>query len=186
MLFPSLRPVSRPSARASLLVWSHNLVSAFPDEKNQGLPALTRDDFPAYLLAWPQTVPMARVHWARHLRPAPHNGVMAPCLRHRREVGAGVGARRKGADAALMGKGDAWIRQFLAFQTKYRELRAQFIGLRQRSLLVQCAWCQRRLGWKRTQAAVPGATSHSICPRCAADIVKTIALLTVSLTPAAY
>ena len=44
--------------------------------------------------------------------------------------------------------------------------------LRKRSLLVQCAWCQRRLGWKRKQAAVPGATSHSICPRCAADIVR--------------
>jgi hypothetical protein len=85
-----------------------------------------------------------------------------------------------------MGKVDALIRQFLAFRTKYRELRAPFIGLRQRYLLVQCAWCQRRLGWKRKQAAVPGATSHSICPRCAADIVKTIALLTVALTPAAY
>jgi hypothetical protein len=36
--------------RASLLVWSHHLVSAFPDEKNQGIPELTRDDFPAYLL----------------------------------------------------------------------------------------------------------------------------------------
>jgi hypothetical protein len=67
---------------------------------------------------------------------------------------------------------DALTRQFLAFRTQYRKRREQFRALRQRYLLVQCAWCQRRLGWKRKQAAVPGATSHSICPRCAADIVR--------------
>ena len=78
----------------------------------------------------------------------------------------------KGADAAIMGKLDALTRQFFSFLTKCRELREQFIARRQRALLVQCAWCQRRLGWKRKQAAVPGATSHSICRRCAADIVS--------------
>jgi hypothetical protein len=46
--FSGLYHASPP--RASLLVWSHNLVSAFPDEKNQGIPDLTRDAFPAYLL----------------------------------------------------------------------------------------------------------------------------------------
>ena len=85
-----------------------------------------------------------------------------------------------------MGKGDAWIRPFLAVRTKYRERRAQFLGLQQRALLVPCAWWQRRLGWKRTQAAVPGATRQSIGPRYAADIVTTLALLTDALTPAAY
>jgi hypothetical protein len=84
-----------------------------------------------------------------------------------------------------MGKVDALTRRFLAFRTKYRELREHFRALRKRYLLVQCAWCQRRLGWKRKQAAVPGATSHSICPQCAADIGRTITLLTVSLTQAA-
>jgi hypothetical protein len=44
--FSGLYHASPP--RASLLVWSHNLVPAFPDEKNQGLPELTRDAF--YLL----------------------------------------------------------------------------------------------------------------------------------------
>jgi hypothetical protein len=92
----------------------------------------------------------------------------------------------KGAEAAIMGAVDALTRQFLSLRTKYRELREQFIALRQRYLLVQCAWCQRRLGWKRKQAAVPGATSHRICPRCAADIGRTLALLTVYLTRAAY
>ena len=84
-----------------------------------------------------------------------------------------------------MGKVDALTRRFLAFRTKYRTLREQFIALRKRSLLVQCARCQRRLGWKRKQAAVPGATSHSICPRCAADIVRKMTMLTVYLTQAA-
>ena len=77
----------------------------------------------------------------------------------------------KGADAAIMGEVDALTLQFLSFQTKYRELREHFIALRKCYLLVQCAWCQRRLGWKRKQAVVPDVTSHSICPRCAADIV---------------
>ena len=53
------------------------------------------------------------------------------------------------------------------FQTKYREYREQFLALRQRYLLVACAWCQQRIGWKRKVGAVPGETSHSICPSCA-------------------
>ena len=77
----------------------------------------------------------------------------------------------KGADVAIMAEVDALTLQFLSFQTKYRELREHFLALRQCYLLVQCAWCQRRLGWKRKQAVVPDVTSHSICPRCAADIV---------------
>jgi hypothetical protein len=78
-----------------------------------------------------------------------------------------------------MGEVDDLTRQFLSFRTKYRKLREHVIALRKRYLLVQCAWCQRRLGWKRKQAAVPGATSHSIGPRCAADIVRNIVMLTV-------
>jgi hypothetical protein len=95
------------------------------------------------------------------------------------------GAYARSADAAIMGEVDALTRQFLAFRTKYRKLREHFRALRMRYLLVQCAWCQRRLGWKRKQATVPGATSHSICPRCAADIVRKIVMLIVYLTQTA-
>jgi hypothetical protein len=81
-----------------------------------------------------------------------------------------------------MGKVDELTLKFFSFRTKYRELRERFIALRKRYLLVQCAWCQRRLGWKRKQAAVPGATSHSICPQCTADMGREIAMPTASLT----
>ena len=40
--------------------------------------------------------------------------------------------------------------------------------------LVECAWCKRHLRWKRTEGTVPGETSHSICPRCAADVLSTL------------
>jgi hypothetical protein len=40
--------------------------------------------------------------------------------------------------------------------------------------LVECAWCKRSIHWKRTQGALPGQTSHSICPRCAADVLSTL------------
>ena len=65
--------------------------------------------------------------------------------------------------------------RLLAFQTKYRALRARFITLRQHFYRLACAWCQRRLGWKRQQAAVPGETRQSIGSRYAADTVRTFA-----------
>jgi hypothetical protein len=71
-----------------------------------------------------------------------------------------------------------WLR------TQYRDLREHFVTLRQCYYLIECAWCQRRLGWKRKQAAVPGETSHSICSRCAAVIGREIAMPTVSLRQA--
>jgi hypothetical protein len=64
------------------------------------------------------------------------------------------------------------IHRFCYFQAKYREYREQFIALRQRYLLVECAWCTRRIGWKPKTAAVPGDTSHGICASCAADLCR--------------
>jgi hypothetical protein len=60
----------------------------------------------------------------------------------------------------------------LYFQTKYRELHEHFATLRQGYLLVECAWCKRRIGWKRKDPSVPGDTSHGICPPCAAELCK--------------
>ena len=60
------------------------------------------------------------------------------------------------------------------FQTKYR---AQFIELRQRYYLIECAWCQRHIRWQRKEYAAPGDTSHGICPSCAADMLRDIAKL---------
>ena len=64
-------------------------------------------------------------------------------------------------------------------QTKYGELRAQFMMLRNRFYLIECAWCQRRIGWKRKEGSVPSDTSHGICPPCAADMERDIARLQV-------
>jgi hypothetical protein len=71
-----------------------------------------------------------------------------------------------------------WLR------TRCLELREQFVTLRQGYFLIVCAWCRRRLGWKRKQASVPGETSHSICQQCAVAIGREIAMPTVSLTQA--
>jgi hypothetical protein len=60
-------------------------------------------------------------------------------------------------------------------RTRYRELQEHFVALRQGYFMIQCAWCRRRLGWKRKHAAVSGETSHSICARCAAAMVRAMA-----------
>jgi len=57
------------------------------------------------------------------------------------------------------------------FQTKYRELQEQFTTLRQRFYLVQCAWCQGRIRWKRKASSVPDVISHGICRPCAARVL---------------
>ena len=62
--------------------------------------------------------------------------------------------------------------RYHALHAKYQELRAQFLALRKLYYLIECAWCQQRIGWKRKMAAVPGETSHRICPPCAADLVR--------------
>lgn len=82
---------------------------------------------------------------------------------------------------------DERIETYLSLQRKYRELQAQYAKLRQhyvpevqaqftnlrnRYLLIECAWCQRRIGWKRKTAAVPDETSHSICPSCVTTLCK--------------
>ena len=70
---------------------------------------------------------------------------------------------------------DALLARYRYFQTKYREYREQFIALRQRYYLIECAWCQRRIRWQRKESAAPGDTSHGICPSCAADMLRDIA-----------
>jgi len=74
----------------------------------------------------------------------------------------------------------------LALQIKYREVQAhyeqlrqyylvhvqqQYALVRQRYMLIACAWCQRRLRWQRTAASSGGGeTSHGICRPCAARL----------------
>src|SRR5262249_37809365 len=68
-----------------------------------------------------------------------------------------------------------------SLHAQYRELREQCTTLRQLYYLIECAWCQQRLGWKRKTAAGPGETSHSICPPCAADLLAGIPQLQILL-----
>ena len=72
---------------------------------------------------------------------------------------------------------DARSARYGSLHTKYHELREQFTTLRNLYYLIECAWCKQRLGWKRKTAAVPGDTSHSICPPCAADLLRGLAHL---------
>jgi hypothetical protein len=76
----------------------------------------------------------------------------------------------QGAD--MLRQRDEQIEKYLSLQTKYRDLQAQFANLRNRYLLIECAWCQRRIGWKRKTTAVPGETSHGICPSCATTLFR--------------
>jgi len=46
--------------------------------------------------------------------------------------------------------------------------------LRKRYYLIECAWCKRRIRWKRKEGEVPGETSHGICPSCFADMLRKI------------
>jgi hypothetical protein len=57
------------------------------------------------------------------------------------------------------------------FQTKYRALHEQFTTLQKSYSLIECAWCKRRIRWRRQAPAVPGAISHGICPPCAARLL---------------
>ena len=47
--------------------------------------------------------------------------------------------------------------------------------LRNHFYLIVCAWCKRRIRWKRKVTSAPGETSHGICPPCAADLCREIA-----------
>lgn len=42
---------------------------------------------------------------------------------------------------------------------------------RQTYLMIVCAWCQRTMRWQRTEGAVWGQISHSICFDCCADVM---------------
>ena len=60
---------------------------------------------------------------------------------------------------------------YRSFQTRYRELHAQFTTLRQGYYLITCAWCQRRIRWVRKERSVLGEVSHGICLLCAARVL---------------
>ena len=66
--------------------------------------------------------------------------------------------------------------------TRYKALRTQFMRLRNLYLLVECAWCKTRMGWKRKHASVPGDTSHSVCTSCAAALRSELATLPSTLS----
>ena len=85
---------------------------------------------------------------------------------------------------------DERLATYRYLQTKYRALQEQYTTLRQhyslvvqeqyatlrqRYVLIACAWCQRRLAWKRKEPAGSGETSHSICVPCAARLLTQLA-----------
>ena len=74
----------------------------------------------------------------------------------------------------MLRKRDELTGRFLAFQTKYRELRAQFLELRQSYFQIECAWCKQHIGWKPKMSPSPGDTSHGICLPCAQGLLRTI------------
>jgi hypothetical protein len=86
----------------------------------------------------------------------------------------------------MLWKQDELIETHLYLQAKYREVQEQYtklrhyyvltvqeqyVNLRHLYLLIECAWCKRRIGWKRKEPSVPGETSHGICLPCAAHIL---------------
>src|SRR5215469_6167591 len=75
-----------------------------------------------------------------------------------------------GAGAAMLRKRDELTGRFLAFQTKYRELRAQFLELRQSYFLIECAWCKARIRWKHKQGSVRDVCIFSRSGRCPAKL----------------
>jgi hypothetical protein len=81
---------------------------------------------------------------------------------------------RRGGCADMRQKRDERFETHLFLQTKYRELRDHFKKIRQRYVLIECAWCMQRVRWQRKDDASPVHTSHSICPRCFASVSKEI------------
>src|SRR5215831_14544986 len=81
---------------------------------------------------------------------------------------------KPGVGAAMLRNRDELTGKFLAFQTKYRELREQFLELRQSYFLIECAWCKQRIRWKPKMSPSPSDTSHGICLHCAADVLSPV------------
>ena len=44
--------------------------------------------------------------------------------------------------------------------------RTPWLERRKRYYLVECAWCKKRMRWKRAEGPVPYTVSHSICAQC--------------------
>src|SRR5262245_14434014 len=67
---------------------------------------------------------------------------------------------------------DERIASHLYLRTKYQELREQFMTWRLRYYPIECAWCKKRLRWKRKEVSAPGDTSHGICSPCVTDLLS--------------
>jgi hypothetical protein len=60
-----------------------------------------------------------------------------------------------------------------AFLPARKYLPEQYANPRNLYLLVECAWCKRRIGWRRKTGTVLRDTSHGICPPCAMNMLET-------------
>ena len=63
----------------------------------------------------------------------------------------------------MPGKRKKRLRQSSAPPTQESECRTPWLERRKRYYLVECAWCKKRMRWKRAEGPVPYKVSHSIC-----------------------
>ena len=54
----------------------------------------------------------------------------------------------------------------LYFENRYHDLAERFLKNRNLYLLVQCAWCHRKIGWQRKEKPSVWNVSHGICRSC--------------------
>jgi len=66
----------------------------------------------------------------------------------------------------MPGKRKKRICQSSAPQTQGSEHHKQWLERRKRYYLVECAWCKKRMRWKRAEGPVSYKVSHSICAQC--------------------
>jgi len=57
-----------------------------------------------------------------------------------------------------------------ALQERSRANCERFAALRQRYYLIECAWCQKHIRWKRKEPSSPCEVSHGICAQCFAHV----------------
>src|SRR5262249_23688281 len=57
-----------------------------------------------------------------------------------------------------------------AFQERSRTNCERFAALRQRYYLIECAWCQKHIRWKRKEPLSPFQVSHGLCAHCFAHV----------------
>jgi len=57
-------------------------------------------------------------------------------------------------------------------------LQARYHHWRQRSVLVECAWCQQHIRWQWRPDPLPvPMTSHGICPSCYTTVTRELGLM---------